>query len=86
MPCALSRTSFTFAGTIGLVKLGQPVPESNLSVESEQRLSRHYVDVDARLLVVVVLTVKGLSVPESWVIRRCSGSGGALLPVTSQTS
>jgi hypothetical protein len=34
MPCALSRTSFTFAGTIGLVKLGQPVPESNLSVEA----------------------------------------------------
>jgi hypothetical protein len=29
-----SRNSLTFADTIGLVKLGQPQPESNLSAEA----------------------------------------------------
>src|SRR3546814_8388922 len=34
MPCELSCNSFTLAGTIGLVKLGQPQPDSNLSEEA----------------------------------------------------
>ena len=31
MPWLASRSSLTCAGTIGLVKLGQPQPDSNLS-------------------------------------------------------
>jgi hypothetical protein len=33
MPCDASRSSLTCAGAIGLVKLGQPQPDSNLSDE-----------------------------------------------------
>jgi hypothetical protein len=35
MPCDVSRTSLTFAGSIGFVKLGQPVPDSNLSDDAK---------------------------------------------------
>jgi hypothetical protein len=31
MPYAVSRISLTLGGSVGLVKLGQPEPESNLS-------------------------------------------------------
>jgi hypothetical protein len=34
MPCEASRSSLTCAGSIGLVKLGQPQPDSNLSAEA----------------------------------------------------
>ena len=34
MPWLVSRNSLTWAGSIGLVKLGQPQPDSNLSDEA----------------------------------------------------
>ena len=35
MPCDMSLNSETFAGSIGLVKLGQPHPDSYLSDEAK---------------------------------------------------
>ena len=34
MPCESSVCSITFSDSIGRVKLGQPVPDSNLSEEA----------------------------------------------------
>ena len=34
MPCEESRTSLTWAGSIGLVKLGHPQPDSYLADEA----------------------------------------------------
>jgi hypothetical protein len=53
--CERSRFSTTLLLSIGLVKLGQPVPLSNLVDRREQRLAGNHVDVDAGLVVVPVL-------------------------------
>jgi hypothetical protein len=34
IPCVVSVSSLTFAGSMGLVKLGQPQPDSYLSDEA----------------------------------------------------
>ena len=35
MPCEVSLTSLTFAGSMGFVKLGQPEPDSYLSEDAK---------------------------------------------------
>ena len=52
MPCELSTFSTTFAASRGRVKLGHPVPLSNLSKDAKS--GSPDVDVEARLLVVPV--------------------------------
>ena len=51
IPSEASRSSFTLAGSIGFVKLGQPRPDSYLSDEAN-RGSPETIDVDTRLLVI----------------------------------
>ena len=58
-PCAPCReccrsARSTFSLTSGLVKLGQPVPLSNLSIELNKGLAADHVHVDAGLVVVPV--------------------------------
>ena len=58
MPSVRSLLSTTRPGSTGRVKLGQPVPESNLSRRAEQRLAGDDVDVEAGAVVVPELVVE----------------------------
>src|SRR6516164_8126143 len=45
MPWVVSRSSATLPGSIGLVKLGHPQPDSNLSAEAKSGSPGVYVDI-----------------------------------------
>src|SRR3546814_16019908 len=86
MPCELSCNSFTLAGTIGLVKLGQPQPDSNLSEEANSGSPETMSTQRPASLLSLYSPVKGRSVALSWVTRYCSGVNLRSAPPRSEES
>jgi hypothetical protein len=58
IPKEESLFSVTLCGDMGLVKLGQPVPLSNLSSELKKRLAGDDIDVNSGLVVIPVGVMK----------------------------
>src|SRR4029078_4981061 len=78
MPCVVSRSSLTWAGSIGLVKLGQPHPDSNLSDEANNGSPETTSTYMPCCLLLIYSPLPGNSVPFCCVTRYCSGESLAI--------
>ncbi len=73
MPWVASRFSATRLGSTGCVKLGQPVPDSNLSVELNSGSPVVTSTYSPALWLSQNSFRNGGSVPAFWVISNCTG-------------
>lgn len=73
----LSLSVSTLAFVAGRVKLGHPVPESNLSSESKSSFPQHTQRYTPGSLEALYFPVNAGSVPFCLVIRYCSGVSSA---------
>jgi len=79
MPCVLSRSSLTLAGSIGFE--ARPAASDSICRRRGQRLAGNDVDVDAGSFVSRYSPVPGAFRALCWVTRYCPGELGDLIGV-----